>query len=279
MLFSRILPAICSLLLLATTAMADSLVLIHGYISSGETWHRSGVTRVLTANGWAFAGHFAATAFFPVAGNLNAANRFYTVDLPYASPVENQAGILSRYLEQVKAMHPGEPIILAGHSAGGVVARMALVMNPMPDIKALITIASPHVGTPLAVRGLRETSSSGPVGILKGFFGGKTYHTVRRSRGLLVSLLPPSRWNMLGWLNVQPHPAIQYFSVIRRRGDGVVPPYSEDMNQVPALAGRSQVILSNAGHGLNMEDGVILVDILNRIQSPGKSTESQQTGT
>lgn len=253
------------LLLAATAANADSLVLIHGYMSSAQTWHRSGIISMLQQSGWPLAGHFGARGYQPFPHVETTGNRVYTVDIPWAHPVAFQADVLNGFLRQIAALHPDEKIILAGHSAGGIVARMALIRANIPQINALITIASPHVGTPLAAKALRKTSGSGPFGVVKSFFGGNLYHTVRRSRGVLVDLLPPSRRDLLGWLNQQPHPAIRYFSVVRSNGDSVVPAFSEDMNQVPALAGRSYLILSNSSHALTPMDGTIILDILQRL--------------
>ncbi len=263
------------LLLFSGIAQADSLVLIHGYLSSAQSWHRNGIVAQLQANGWPFAGHYGPLGFEPNSTGQLAPNRTYTVDIPWAHPLTFQADVLNGFLRQIAARHPQEKIILVGHSAGGVAARTALVRGSVPQVSALITIASPHVGTPLAATALRKTSDSGPARIIKGFFGGKLYHTVRRSRGALVDMLPPTGWNLLGWLNQQPHPAIHYFSVVRSNGDRVVPPWSEDMNQVPALAGRSHLILSASGHELDPLDGQIILDILSRLPA----LESPATGT
>ena len=268
------------LLLASTTASADSVVLIHGYLSSAATWHRNGIVAMLQQNGWPFAGHFGPLGFEPNSVGQMAPNRTYTVDIPWSHPVAFQADVLNSFLRQIAARHPGEKIILVGHSAGGIAARMALVRGTVPEVSALITIASPHVGTPLAATALRKTDDWGPFSIVKGFFGGKLYHTVRRSRGALVDLLPPSTWNMLGWLNRQPHPDILYFSVVRSHGDRVVPPFSEDMNQVPALAGRSHLILSSSDHELTPMDGAIILDILNRLPTLEQTpTAQEETGT
>lgn len=254
------------LLFSAISASADSVVLLHGYLSSARVWHNTGIVMLLHQSGWPFAGHFGPRGVeYNSAGEM-APNRTYTIDLPWSHPVEFQADVLNRFLRQIAARHPGENIILVGHSAGGVVARMALVRRPTPEVSALITIASPHVGTPAAAYALDKTDDPAPISIMKSFFGGKLYRTVRHSHGALVDLLPPSHWNMLGWLNRQPHPPIRYFSVVRYLGDGVVPAFSEDMNQVPALAGRSEVILSPDGHGLNPVDGYVVLQILQRLQ-------------
>jgi len=276
--FRRLLSTL-ALLLASATVNADSLVLIHGYMSSAQTWHRSGIVSILRQNGWPLAGHFGPRGFQPFPHVEANGNRVYTVDIPWAHPIEFQADVLNGFLRQIAALHPAEKIILAGHSAGGIAGRAALIRDPIPQINALITIASPHVGTPLAAKALKKTSGSGPFGVVKGLFGGNLYHTVRRSRGVLVDLLPPSRRNLLGWLNQQPHPAIHYFSVVRSNGDRVVPPFSGDMNQVPVLAGRSYLILSNSSHELSPTDGVIILDILRQLALLNGETGLQQALT
>ena len=85
---------------------------------------------------------------------------------------------------------------------------------------------------------------------------------------MLVDLLPAESGNLLAWMNMQPHPDIAYYSVIRQlpnvAGDSIVPAYSQDMNNVPALHGRSQTLLVPAGHGLAPQDGTLLAGILAR---------------
>ena len=267
------------LLVASTVANADSVVLIHGYLSSAAVWHRTGIVAMLHRNGWPFAGHFGPLGFEPNSAGQKAPSRTYTVDIPWAHPMAFQADVLNSFLRRIAARHPGEKIILVGHSAGGIAARMALVRGSVPEVSALITIASPHVGTPLAAVALEKTDDWGPFSVVKGFFGGKIYHTVRRSRGVLIDLLPPSTWNMLGWLNRQPHPDILYFSVVRSHGDRVVPPFSEDMNQTPALAGRSYLILSGSDHELTPMDGVIILDILNRLPALEQASKTPLDGS
>ena len=45
-------------------------------------------------------------------------------------------------------------------------------------------------------------------------------------------------------------------------GDLVVPVWSQDMNQVAALRGRASKIVTPGGHGLNKQDGELLLQIL-----------------
>ena len=253
----------------SATASADSLILIHGYLGSAGSWRGSGITSVLQRRGWLDAGHLR----LGPRGVLNfdrtgpRLRRFYTVDLPSEAPVPLQANILARYITWIGQRHRKEPIILAGHSAGGVVARFAMVTSARGKVAALITIASPHMGTELAELG--SAAANSPLSWVAPFFGGST---INRSRVLYHELSPERPGNMLGWLNRQPHPPAQYVSVIRIKdaaapasGDGFVPGWSQDMNSVPALRGKSQRILSAGNHNLRPSDGILLANILSKL--------------
>ncbi|HIC80450.1 MAG TPA: hypothetical protein EYP07_05710 [Kiloniellaceae bacterium] len=101
----------------------------------------------------------------------------------------------------------------------------------------------------------------------KEFFSGGIYDVLEDSWGLLLDLVPPAPGNFLYWLDGQPHPEIQYVSIVRTGpvglGDELVPVYSQDMNNVPALRGRSEVRVAPAGHLLNPADGLLLAQLLN----------------
>ena len=105
---------------------------------------------------------------------------------------------------------------------------------------------------------------------LKRLVGGSSYDYLRYSRGGLVDLLPAESGNLLSWMNQQPHPDIVYVSVVRKSpfalGDDMVPAYSQDMNNVPALRGRAHVLFTDAGHGLNPSDGILLAGLLGKAQ-------------
>ncbi len=254
------------LLLLSAPLKADIVVLIHGYLGSPDSWDRSGITSQLQAAGWQRAGvvfdtpagsmmtrHYTSTVDRPI----------YSVSLPSRAPAMVQSDILQRLISDLEKRHPGENITLIGHSAGGVMARLKLVRFGAGQVNKLITIASPHLGTHTAVRALNETHESGPVGFFKGFFGGDLYHTVKSSTPLLVDLVPARPGNLLFWLNSQEHPAIEYVSVVRgvnqqQNGDRIIPGFSQDMNNVAALRGKSQVYFLPTGHMLNPHDGEIL---------------------
>ena len=260
-----------------TIARADVMVLVHGYMGSADSWEASGINSTLEANGWERGGLItsAPATVTPVyvGPGQQAANKVYTVDLPAEAPIMVQASHFLGMLATIRAIHPGESLVIVGHSAGGIVARTALVLAPVTDVKALITIASPHVGTTLANRALSATDESGFFGGLKSVFGGSGYDTLRRSRGLLFDLAYPRPGSLLFWLNAQVHPDIKYVSVIRITpegfpGDELVPGYSQDMNNVPSLQGNSSIILTPAGHALGSMDGAILLQILNELYEP-----------
>jgi pimeloyl-ACP methyl ester carboxylesterase len=194
------------------------------------------------------------------------ADKFYTVELPSIEPVGLQAEILRNMLRLVAQQHPDEALILVGHSAGGVVARMALVQGGISVPKALITIASPHLGTLRAVEALDETDDAFPLSIFKAFFAGEIYDVLRDSWAVLLDLTPEWPGNLLYWLNRQPHPPIRYVSIVRTGpvglGDELVPAFSQDMNNIQALNGKSKTRLFSASHALQPLDGNVLAEIM-----------------
>ncbi len=262
---------------------ADILVLIHGYLGSAHSWEAGGVTTVLEANRWHRAGIVTPAPhgvhLLPAPGHVQAENKVYLVELPSAAPIVIQADHLQAMVWFLNAQHPDERIILAGHSVGGVVARLALVRRQIPNAAALITIASPHLGTPRAEQALDATDGSFPFGMMRDFFGGSGYQTLKYSRGLYIDIIQPYPGSFLHWLNLQPHPAIGYHAIARGgpfilSGDILVPGYSQDMNRVPALAGRSTLFTIGTGHFLTPADGQLLVEILNKPRpGPGRETK------
>ena len=237
------------------------------------TWERSGVNSELQAYGWPRAVILDPNMPDPL---QRAANKSFTVNLPAEAPLLVQANFLRASLDGIRQRYPHEKLILVGHSAGGVVARLVLLGNNPYQVNELITIASPHLGTLRAAQGLDVVDSKpffcpGPgIRFLKRLVGGAGYDYLRYSRGVLVDLLPAESGNVLTWMNQQPHPDIVYVSVVRKSpfalGDDMVPAYSQDMNNVPALRGRASVLFTDAGHGLNPADGILLAGLLGNAQ-------------
>jgi len=257
---------------LLSSVRADVVVLVHGWAANADTWVHSGILQVFQANGWSNAGIVTAT---PEGGILHITgdkiinkNKVYRVHLPAEAPLQIQAAHLYSELLFINKLHAEEKIVLAGHSSGGVVSRLVLVNPGAPKIDSLITIASPNLGTGRAVQGLdiihdKPFFCPGPgVSFLKNVLGGDNYQYLKHSQGALVDLTPALPGTLIGWLNQQPHPSITYHSIVRQAGDELVPAFSQDLNQVPQLSGKSKIYLTPASHSLNAADGQLLVNIL-----------------
>lgn len=256
-------------------ASAEIAVLVHGYLSDAGTWERGGINTMLRLAGWQYAGSLGfsrAGLFEQLVAGEHGDKLFFTVNLPSLAPAPVQASWLKAAIDRISQHNPDEKITLVGHSAGGVVARLMLVRYGQGQVTRLITIAAPHLGTDKAIRALDAVDDSGMFGMVKEWLvreeiGDRMYNTLEVSRGILLNLLPPAPGTMLFWLNAQPHPDIEYVSVIRSRGyviagDLVVPPFSQDMNLVPALRGKSKIWITYQGHELAPMDGKLLVNLL-----------------
>ena len=255
---------------------AEMTVLVHGYMSDAGIWETSGVNDQLRQDGWKYAG----TLAYSPTGQLldqtkplnNVEKRFYSVELPALAPAAIQASWLNAALQQLSSQYPDESINLVGHSAGGVVARLTLIQYGAGNVERLVTIASPHLGTDKAVKALNASNDSGMFGFIKkavvrDAIGDGLYNTLQHSRGILIDLTPPAPGSMLYWLNAQAHPDIEYVSIVRSAGyniagDIAVPPFSQDMNQLAVLAGKSRTIIVLQGHELTPNDGKLLAELL-----------------
>lgn len=252
---------------LAAPGAADMLVLIPGYLADGRDWRESGVTDSLRRAGWTDGGNLTLYWGRPVlnGGGPTGPMRFYTLDLDSQAPLLYQEQQLGAYLGMLSGQAEHERLILAGHSAGGVLARLYMVRHPDSSVRALITIASPHLGTETAELGLQAGQS--PLRWLTGILGADT---LNRSQGLYFDLARERPGSLLFWLNRQRHPDARYVAVVRTGedtlfGDLVVPEWSQDMNRVPALSGRALRVDAAGGHGLNADDGALLARILARL--------------
>ena len=261
------------LLIWAPAAPASVMVLVHGYLGDGQSFHRAGVVDALSAAGWHYGGEwrYAADGRVRLANDNGTGERtIYTVTLPATAPLALQADWLTAMRRAAEKRHPDEPITLVGHSAGGVVGRLALVRGGQGSVEHLITIASPHLGTERALQALQATNSGGMFGpfrqiLTRQALGGSNYDALRQSQAVLVDLAPPHQGNLLGWLNVQQHPEITYDAVVRNTGfrmggDILIPAWSQDLNQVPALRGRATVIASPLDHGLDAADAAVILE-------------------
>ncbi|MCB1759266.1 MAG: hypothetical protein KDI68_05720 [Gammaproteobacteria bacterium] len=254
------------LIWLGFAAQAETLVLIQGYQAKGADWRESGVTTALSRAGWIDGGQLDGGDDAAVAG---AGLRFYTVGLTSDAQLLRQLPQLERQIQRLRQLRPDDNLILVGHSAGGVLGRLFMVRNPEAPVAALITFASPHLGTESAELGLALSQS--PLGWASSWLGDE-YDILGRSQGLYFDLVRERPGSLLFWLNRQPHPPARYVSVVRDDrlslvGDLVVPVWSQDMNQVQMLRGRAWSIPSDANHGLESKDGELLLAILRRLYS------------
>lgn len=257
------------LFLQPASLQARTMVLIHGYLADGMSWRTTKATKGLAIAGWKDGGHYR----FGQRGMLVPNNpqvkgdAFFTVDLPSKAPINEQTKILGQYLNHLYAAR-NEPVIFVGHSAGGIVARLYLVTPAHVPALSLITISTPHLGTPSA--NIAYSASGSPLGIILDIAG---QDNMRNSRGLYTDLKTAMPNTFLYWLNQQPHPRIPYVSVIRsneaktkpNKYDFIVPPESQNMNNVWTLRGQSLTYLTIENHFLSGKDGLFLVDILKRI--------------
>ena len=260
------------LLLISAPAHADIMLLIHGYLGDATSWEKAGINSALHEKGWARAGMFQGSPLGPqlyVTENNNEKNQVYVATLPSDAPIMIQTDVLKNIIDLIRLRHQNDNIILVGHSAGGLVARMALIRHKLQNISALITIASPHIGTGRADQALAITANHGPFNIVKSFVGGSDYDVLKQSRGLLIDLRHPQPGNMLYWLNSQPHPDIHYASIIRLNNDGAagdyyVPGFSQNMNNVPALQGKSSIYTTPTSHFLTRQDATTILSIIEK---------------
>lgn len=250
-------------------AKAETVVLVQGYLGSAGGWRASGIGALLHGAGWRDGGHLtvAPAGVVEVGFGPPSDRRFVTVDLPTEAPVIVQADTLGAYVAHIRRQMPGERVVLVGHSAGGVVARLFMVRHPAAGVAGLVTIASPHLGTAWAELG--NFLGSTPAAWMAPFMG---FGTLNRSQALYHDLSREHPRNLLGWLNRQPHPDAAYVAVVRVRnssrpdlGDTFARGPAQDLNAVPALAGRAETVFSPGDHDLRTDDGLLLASILGRM--------------
>lgn len=254
---------------------AKTLVFIHGFLGNADNWQESQVTLPLDYTAWVNAGVYHYTPYGVSMTNispLSGRNVYYAVNLPSKAGIVEQGQWLNQQLSTIYATRQ-EPLILVGHSVGGLVARYWLVTQNHVPIQALVTIATPHLGTPhadIAYRLSKPFASSVA-----------RFLPIDVPEQLLRDIRPENQGqasnHFLFWLNRQKHPDIAYLSIIRRNNvnafsnytkrnfDLVVPPYSQNMNYVYALRGRSQVVLQDQDHFLNPQDGLWLAQFVNAL--------------
>jgi hypothetical protein len=91
--------------------------------------------------------------------------------------------------------------------------------------------------------------------------------SINRSEDLFDDLRRERYGSMLHWLNRQPHPEIQWISLVRGSaytgtGRFIVPGYSQDLRNVVALHHRARGFIVPGDHELNIRDGGLIANII-----------------
>jgi len=257
--------SLCAALLFAAPARAELLVLVHGYLGSAQDWRHSGVVEALAVGGLRDAGVVAAgggRAPLPAPRRRGARGWQYRVELDSRGSLQRQAQQLRRQLLALRRRHPGEPLSLLGHSAGGVVARLAMVRFTELDVARLISIAAPHLGTDAAEVGLQAAVAARRW--LQGWADG--LGRLVATDPVLDELVSARPGSFLHLLNRQPHPAADYISIVRidepQGGDWLVAPHSQRLESVYALRDLAYSVESRGGHPPQASDAALVLELL-----------------
>lgn len=263
-------------LFFALPLKADVIVLVHGWYSNPDTWLASGIVHQLQSQGWQDAGVVAATpsGIWHRTDLGGGPNKVYRASLPSEAPLQVQAGQLLAELRFIAEQNSNQRLILVGHSAGGLVARLALLNPAAPRIDVFITISTPNLGTTRALEGLdiahgKPFFCPGPgVDFIKEMVGGDQYRYLRASTGVLVDLVPAEPGSLVDWMNHQSYPPIDFHAIVKvlpgSDGDDVVPAFSQDLGRVPALQGKVQLHVLRGPHTLVPTDGQLLAQIVRK---------------
>ncbi len=254
----------------SSMARAEILLFVHGFQSDMLTWQRAGIITVLEQHGWQKTDYLIAApkGIVPLrTPEKIPEKKIVSLQLPSDIQLRVQANMFTAALYYLADVYPDDKVTVVGHSLGGLTARLSLVKNGVFQVKALITIAAPHLGTDLARVGMHELNDNVMMKMMKRMFGGGQYQMLERAAPVIYDLLPEQPGNMLYALNRQPHPDIAYFSIVRtfpdgRLGDPVVPGYSQNMNSVVALKGKSVRILQGYQHELTRQDAYSILNVL-----------------
>lgn len=133
------------------------LLLVHGLFSSSRTWRKTASAFVEDYDlryGGEISMRPTKHPVEPVAGDFYTWNFSSNRNLSY----RQQAEELARGIKKIRELNRCDKVVLAGHSMGGLAARALVQFYGADEVFALITLGTPHYGSPLAL--LREATHS-----------------------------------------------------------------------------------------------------------------------
>lgn len=144
--------------------LREPAILVHGLFSRGRAWHKAvqALERdfMLVYGGDVRAQHLNESQLKPA--DLYTFNFSHKYDLSY----REQAKQLATGVRLIKKINHAKKVILIGHSMGGLAARAYIQLeNGSKNVSTLITIGTPHYGSPLAL--LRGSTQQGAIKLFK----------------------------------------------------------------------------------------------------------------
>lgn len=251
----------------------DSVIFIHGLVGNANSWAKQNIPNILSRDGWQIAGgafyDYRYGIYLKEQAGIGDKNLFL-LTIPSRASIRYQAKVVEDILERITELAPEDNLHLVGHSAGGVVARLIVVNRHFPQIKSLITIATPHFGTRRAEMALDLVDLPFPLNLMAETSGGREYDEFQDTKDLFRDLVRPRPGTFLHWLNWQPHPDINYYSIVRKQKsvvsqDFMVPSLSQNMALLPMLHNRTKTYFIGHSHFLNAKDGFALKRILRTV--------------
>ncbi|MBL7998837.1 MAG: alpha/beta fold hydrolase [Candidatus Kapabacteria bacterium] len=135
------------------TTIAYPILLLHGLGQKSHAWDGGAVQFYEKEMGLRFGGTLSMKGGAARAdGRNNGIGDFYTVSFSVAyDSVNTWARELEQYVNYVRQKTKAEKVILIGYSMGGLASRRYLTQNLNDHhVKRLITIGTPHLGSPFA---------------------------------------------------------------------------------------------------------------------------------
>lgn len=223
----------------------------------------------------AFAGLDFATYFYGVKDDLLGYGE--TVFTPAVDPFNDstaRGAQLLAHVEDVLAQTGHEKVILVGHSQGGLDARV--VAHDRPDlVAAVVTVATPHLGTPVADVLLKLVPNDDFGALLDDvvqLIGGPLYDQVGNTTSLMAPLQLFSQPGIQAFNAAYPDaPGVAYYSITGRTDlngggsacDAPMPaflePWSNELDPVEPLFAVSEAIIDGGLFSEDPNDGLVRV--------------------